>query len=500
MQTSHPHALLRVIRLTMWIVPLLMAALGVSYVLIENQRHSDNPGWPVLAGILVLGLAGPGLAWLCLGWAYRTATAYLESQQELSRRMEERSTLNALVIAASQSIDLQETLATVLERCTLALNAGAGMIFLRETGQEPMRLVAYRGISPEAAEREVQLRPGNCLCGQALESRQLKFANNIRKEGHCAFELCACEGLLSVTSIPLEVKGEVVGLLQLASPEADHFNAAQHEFLTAVAAQVGVSIENARLHHETQTFNQELEAKVHQRTAELQATQQALVEKASQLQRLLNAAYQIQDDTQARIAQDMHDSVIQMIIGALYETQAARQSLVSNPERATASLEQAQCLLSEVETEIRRTIYDLHPPMLDTQGLVVALKHFAGNCSHTFDLQCQVKTFGRPQRLPKDVEIAIYRIVQAALHNVAAHAQAKHAQVKLDFGSDAFQASIEDDGIGFDPRPIFRAPGEHLGLIGMQERAQAIGANLNVISNPNEGTRVLLELLSPTYL
>jgi two-component system, NarL family, sensor histidine kinase DegS len=163
-------------------------------------------------------------------------------------------------------------------------------------------------------------------------------------------------------------------------------------------------------------------------------------------------------------------------------------------------LEQAQCLLSEVETEIRRAIYDLHPPMLDGQGLVVALKHFVNNCSLTFDLQCQVKTFGRPQRLPRDVEIAIYRIVQAALHNVAAHAEAKHAQVKLDFGSDAFQASVEDDGVGFNPRAIFRSPGEHLGLIGMQERAQAIGANLNVTSSPNQGTRVLLELLSPLYL
>ena len=69
-----------------------------------------------------------------------------------------------------------------------------------------------------------------------------------------------------------------------------------------------------------------------------------------------------------------------------------------------------------------------------------------------------------------ETEITIYRIIQAALHNVATHAQAKHAKIFFDFGTATLQVTIEDDGIGFDPEAVMRLPGEHLGLIGMKEK------------------------------
>jgi GAF domain-containing protein len=129
------------------------------------------------------------------------------------------------------------------------------------------------------------------------------------------------------------VKGQLVGLLQLASPNVGHFTESQKDFLAAIARQVGVSIENARLYDEVRVFNVELEKKVNQRTRELESARWALAEKARQLQRLLSESYRVQEDIQARIAHDMHDGVTQIIIGALYETQAARQALVDDPER-----------------------------------------------------------------------------------------------------------------------------------------------------------------------
>ncbi len=415
-------------------------------------------------------------------------------------RSKEQARLNKIVIAASRSLNLKETLTTVLEHTMEALEVSSGVIFLNEGESQQMHLSAYRGITSEAAERETILAPSQCQCGRALESRAPIFTHNLKHTPHCPFELCAGEGLLSVASIPLEVKGEVVGLLQLGSTKAGHFSQAQQDFLAAVAAQVSVSIENARLYEQAQRFNLELEQKVQQRTRELESARQALSEKADQLQRLLSAAYNIQEDTRERIAQDMHDGVIQLIIGALYETQAARKAMTNDPPRAVKNVERAQQLLSEAEAEIRRTIYDLHPPMLDSLGLVAATRHFAANCSASFKIACQVKSQGKTRRMEKKTELAIYRMIQAALHNVASHAAASRAQVTIQFGDTFCQVMIEDNGIGFDPEAVLRQPGEHLGLISMKERAEAINADLSIRSTPGEGSQVMLRLPSPEYL
>lgn len=492
----------RALRLTLWVVPILMAAIGVAFTLFENARHVNDSiwPWPTVLGLIVLGLLGPALAWLSLRWAIGTAEAYLNSEAQLARRNAELATLNTLAVAASSSLDLTKTIRTALEQALGTLDAAAGLVFLQRDGQPGLRLEAHSGISISMAEQEAQLAPGHCLCGQAVKTRQVLFASDVGKDPRCVSNLCICEGFRSVACAPLEVKGQLVGLLQLASPQIGHFTESQRDFMAAIARQVGISIENARLYDTVRTFNVELEQKVNQRTRELEAARWALAEKARQLQRLLSDSYRIQEDTQARIAHDMHDSVTQMIIGALYETQAARQALLDDPDRAADSLIHAQQLLADVETEIRRVIYDLHPPVLDAMGLVVALKRFAGTFAAAFGIDCQVQVIGRPRRLSKETEVAIYRIIQAALHNVASHAQAHRAQVGFEFGADSLRVTIEDDGLGFDPEAVFHTPGEHLGLIGMRERAESLSADLAVNSAPGRGARIELNLSAPMYL
>ncbi|UCG22629.1 MAG: GAF domain-containing sensor histidine kinase [Chloroflexota bacterium] len=494
--------LLRALRLTLWVVPVLMAVLGISFVLFENSRHVGDTGWPwlTLFGLIVLGIVGPVLSWICLRWALGTAVAYLSSQEQLAQRAEELATLNTLSVATGHSLNSDRTITTILEQTMAVMDADAGMIFIQENGPPGLRLEAHRGISVDMARKEAYLAPGHCLCGQAVERRQVLFAGDVGEDPRCISDLCICEGFRSVACAPLEVKGQLLGLMQLASPNLSHFTVEQQDFLAAVASQVSISIENARLYDTVRTFNVELEQKVNRRTSELEAARWALAEKARQLQRLLSKSYQIQEDTQARIAHDMHDGVTQMIIGALYETQAAQEALREDPDRAADSLSHAQRLLAEVDTEIRRAIYDLHPPVLDMMGLTVALKRFAATFEAAFDIECQVLVSGDPRRLAKETEIAIYRIAQAALHNVAAHANANQVLIAFDFGGARLLVSVEDDGIGFDPAGKLATPGDHLGLIGMKERAESLGANLIVNSVPGDGTRVELKLPAPSYL
>lgn len=493
-----PAALMRALRLLLWVVPALMALVGIGYTLSESARRSDEPGWPwpTVLGVAVLGLFGPVLSWVSLRFAIRTAEAYLDSERQLANRSEQLASLNALALAASQSLDLDRTIGTALEETMQTLDAEAGMIFLLSDDRSGMRLRAHRGISSAMATKEARLEPGHCLCGQAANTRQVLFAADASRDARCTSDLCICEGFRSMVCAPLEVSGQLVGLLQLASPLVGHFADGQGDFAGAMARQISVSIENARFHDTVRAFNVDLEHKVNQRTRELESARWALAERARQLRRLLSESYRIQEDTQARIAHDMHDGVTQMIIGALYETQAARHALSDDPARAAESLARAQRLLSDVEVEIRHVIYDLHPPVLDAMGLVVALKRFAATFTAAFHVYCEIQVVGRSRRLPKEIEIAVFRIIQAALHNVATHAQATDALVAFDFGAEWLRVSIEDDGIGFDPAPALTAPGEHLGLIGMKERAEGLGAELVVDSAAGKGTRIGLRLPS----
>ena len=496
------HDLLRVLGITQWVVPLLMAAIGISFTLLENQRHVGETGWPwpTWLGILVLGVIGPIFSWLVIHWAYRTAEAYLASQTQLISRAEELTALNKLSIAASHSLDLDKTISTILEESMGALDAEAGMVFIQGTNHSGLRLEAHRGISMDMAQKEAELHPGHCLCGQAVQTRKVLFAGDVDDDPRCTSDVCICEGFHSVACAPLEVKGELVGLMQLASPEVEHFTSEQTAFMAAVANQVSVSIENSRLYERVRGFNVELEQKVNQRTSELEAARWSLAEKARQLQRLLSESYRIQEDTQARIARDMHDGVTQTIIGALYETQAARQALSDDPDRAVENLARAQNLLTEVDIEIRRVIYDLHPPVLDMMGLVVAMKRYASTFATTFDIDCQVHIEGTPRRLVKEIEIDIYRIIQSALHNVTSHAKASLAKVSFHFGSALLQVIVSDNGEGFNPKIALETPGDHLGLLGMKERAEGMGANLVVNSSPNTGTEIELNLHNPIYI
>jgi len=500
--SSAQQDLLRVLSITQWVVPVLMAVIGVTYTLLENSRHIGEPAWPwpTWLGVITLGIIGPFLSWLVIHWAYRTAEAYLSSQAQLVLRAEELSALNKLSIAASHSLDLDKTISTILEESMDALDAEAGMVFIQGKNQSGLRLEAHRGISMDMAQKEAELHPGHCLCGQAVQTRQVLLAGEVDDDPRCTSDVCICEGFHSVACAPLEVKGELVGLMQLASPEVEHFTSEQTEFMAAVANQVSVSIENSRLYERVRGFNVELEQKVNLRTSELEAARWSLAEKARQLQRLLSESYRIQEDTQARIARDMHDGVTQTIIGALYETQAARQALRDDPDLAVENLARAQNLLSEVDVEIRQVIYDLHPPVLDMMGLVVAMKRYANTFTTTFDIECQVLVEGTPRRLAKEIEIDIYRIIQAALHNVISHANASLVKVTFHLTSTSFQVIIADNGEGFSPKTTLEIPGDHLGLLGMKERAEGMRAKLVVNSSPNTGTEIEINLQSPDYL
>jgi signal transduction histidine kinase len=192
-----------------------------------------------------------------------------------------------------------------------------------------------------------------------------------------------------------------------------------------------------------------------------------------------------------RIAYAVHDEAGQLLVAAhLALADFARELLEPQKER----VERIEELLNQVEKQLRRYSHELRPTVLDDLGWIPAIRFLAEGVSKRANLSIEIKTTVTG-RLPGPIEIALYRTVQEALTNAAKHSKASRVWIRIGRKNGTFRCSIEDDGVGFDVRAA-QSDGRRrgLGLIGMQERLNAIGGALSIDSAGGRGTRLLIQL------
>ncbi len=201
-----------------------------------------------------------------------------------------------------------------------------------------------------------------------------------------------------------------------------------------------------------------------------------------------------QEEERRRLARDLHDDTIQALIALNQRIQLAQMS--AQDEAMTEQLEEMQQMTEMIIADLRRLTRDLRPIYLEDLGLVTALSMLARDTSQTLQIPVDFHVSGRERRLPADVELAFYRIGQEGLSNVARHAQATCAELKLAFGMAQTTFTIRDDGRGFEvpESPAEMTGSGHFGLLGIQERAEIIGARLLIESAPGEGSRLTIFL------
>ena len=201
-----------------------------------------------------------------------------------------------------------------------------------------------------------------------------------------------------------------------------------------------------------------------------------------------------QEEERRRLARELHDDTIQSLIALNQQGQLAQMALDGHP--ALGQLEEMQAMTAQMIADLRRLTRDLRPIYLEDLGLVPALDMLARDTSTSLNIPVEFKASGSDRRLRPEVELALYRMAQEALSNVARHAHASSANLTLDFGSDTITLAISDDGRGFNvpESPAEMAPTGHYGLLGIQERAELIGARLEIQSVVKEGTRISIFL------
>ncbi len=413
------------------------------------------------------------------------------------RQRELADTLRSVSQTLVSSLELGTVLDTILEQVGHVLQVDAGLILLAQ-GDE-LEVAAVRGRPELNMERWRHYRfpaQNSAPLSQVLAEKQpLTFCDPYRVD---LFEqgIDHIEDVQWCLVVPLLVDHRTIGLLALEQIGHCYDQDEEAKIAFAFANQAAVAIENARLYSQVQELNRDLEARVERRTRQLADARDALARQAEQLRRLLNATIEIQENERSRIARDVHDGVIQWVLSALFELEATRISLSKGPERVGERLTTVQTMLQQVKDELYQVIYDLHPPLLASNGLAAAIRAHAHEFEMAWNVAVPLQIEGSPRRLASKEELALYRIAQEAMGNALDHGQASRVQVHLCFETDRVLLSVSDNGCGFDPSAGDGRGAPHLGLISMQERATAIGAHLEIDSAPGRGTTIRVELHS----
>ncbi|HLM02663.1 MAG TPA: PAS domain-containing sensor histidine kinase [Pyrinomonadaceae bacterium] len=246
--------------------------------------------------------------------------------------------------------------------------------------------------------------------------------------------------------------------------------------------------ERISLEERLRQTNADLDAKVRERTAELQ---NEIIERKNSEEirvRLLRRIVRTQEDERKRISRDLHDHLGQKLTALSLHLELVKQRC-SDGELCKL-IEKAQERAKEVDSELGFLAWELRPASIDELGLEIALKNFALEFSRHFKIPVEFHSRNfRNKRLLPETEINLYRIAQEALNNIAKHARASNVNVLLEKPDHHIVLIVEDDGVGFEPGE--KANGNKgLGLVGMGERAALIGGSVEIESEEGKGTSI----------
>lgn len=211
-----------------------------------------------------------------------------------------------------------------------------------------------------------------------------------------------------------------------------------------------------------------------------------------EVQQLSQAAISAQEEERKRIARELHDETAQSLTSLLVRLRIVERA--SSLEGMRASIAEIRELAARTLDEVRNLAVELRPSALDDLGLVPALRWYTKQYAERRGVAVSFDATVLTDRLPSQVELVFYRVIQEALTNVAKHAEARNVTVRLERTGDFVLASVEDDGRGFDVDSVLRSRERGLGLFGMQERLTLVGGDFRIESEPGRGTRIVAKV------
>lgn len=403
----------------------------------------------------------------------------LQSQVSIVESSEKRlEAINAVCAVISQSLELQEVLNIAADKVSEVMDLDVALVFLLDEEREELNLKAYWGVSEEFTAGLIGLKVGEGFNGRVAETGEPLLVDDTSRDPRLTREVVRGENIRAQLVVPLKAKGKVVGTLSVARRGLRQFRDDEVELLTTIGRQIGIAIDNSRLYHQEHLMAEQ---------------EKAMQEK---LRFYLRQVTRAQEEERRRIAQELHDDSTQDLVILLHRMDDLIATSENLSSQDMANLEELRQHTSKIIDGVRRFSQDLRPSLLDDLGLLPALEWLTSDLTSHFGVTIDMNVVGAVRRFPPETELVLFRIVQESLRNVWKHAGASRAWVTVEFGDDRTALTVRDDGEGFElPERIEDlALSGKLGLTGMQERAQLIGAKLTIQSEPGKGTAVTAEV------
>jgi PAS domain S-box-containing protein len=396
----------------------------------------------------------------------RDVSQRVRSEQRLQQRVEartrEQSTLLEISQTLASALELQPGL--ILDQLRVIIDySHAGLFRLEDS---TLAALAVRGpqLLEQAMPFQIRLQSPEALTMLFNERRSTRIADVQSSDPPAQFlrsllddqTRLLLEGVQSWMWVPLAIKGRMIGAIGVAHVERNYFTAHDADLALTVANQAAITMINAELYEHAQAL------------AALQERQ--------------------------RLARNLHDAINQSLFSAGLIAEVLPRLWEQDPDEGRRSLEDMRRLMRGAQADMRLLLAELRPSALTDAELDDLLRLLGNALSGRTDIPVSVivtgqETLQEQRTLPPDVQVALYRLCQEGLNNIARHAGASRVDIQLQYETGAVELRIRDDGRGFDPA---QTPPGHYGLSMMRERATAVGAALSITSQPGYGTEVVI--------
>lgn len=370
----------------------------------------------------------------------------------LTRRNADLALLNDLAATLASSQDINEILEKALSRVMANQRINVGEIFIVDEAGKSLRLMHTMGDAGGSLWVKDKFEFGEGPIGDAAEQGAPHLSEIPGRFGKFLNKAVHNSCLHQVACFPLTSRSRVVGVLSIATCQDQFLDEHEVQFYSAIGAWVGTAIDNVRL------FSQ--------------GRRLAILEERE------------------RIGMDLHDGVIQSIYAVGLTLEHARLLMPEDPAQSKTRIDQAIDNLNHTIRDIRAYILDLRPRQLNEENLMDGLgrlvAEFKANARVEVALEGPDDGY---RKLPQVQALALFHICQEALANIAKHAHAKQVKITLWNSPDRLLLEVRDDGRGFDQQNTRMTLGH--GLANIHTRVRTVGGDVEITSEPNDGTTIL---------
>ncbi len=391
-----------------------------------------------------------------------TTAERLKAILALHQKVDDLASLNDASETFLGTFDQESIYHTICQLAVKRFGLKVAWIEMVDLDGQQERVTAIQGLKPGDIPKLERMWNGNFIdfASDKIEVRSVRPHSIAAGEGDLQYQAFGV--------FPLVFGTQSLGTLKLLSDQQDYFTSDRILLIQSFTNLAAVTIQNSWLLDRVRKGNEQLHALS---------------------QRLMKA----QEEERLHLSRELHDESGQLLAALMVELGLLEREGNPKPAEIKKHISKLKKIIDEIQDNLHKLAVNLRPASLDHLGLVSALQQYISEFSKQYGIPVDFESVGmREKRFDREIETALFRIVQESLTNVILHAQAQRVDILLNRQKERLVAVIEDDGVGFIPS----SPGleDHLGLFGMRERVEMLGGKLTLESSPGKGTTVKVEM------